>query len=136
MPAAAEPSTDGSRFVVSNWAGREPLRPACVTRRYVILEAPNPLREDKGFDDLKHAYYSTRHNPSVEKKRRLVFCTYLYVPRRGMHDWYAPTPHGQMYLPPSGALKQPTDSGNSVFGSHSTTSGKKIAKAIVAKKIT
>ena len=44
--------------------------------------------------------------------------------------------HGQMYLPPSGALKQPTDSGNSVFGSHSTTFGKKIANAIVAKKIT
>ena len=44
--------------------------------------------------------------------------------------------HGQIYLPPSGALKQPTDSGNSVFGSQSTAFGKKIAKAIVAKKIT
>jgi hypothetical protein len=44
--------------------------------------------------------------------------------------------HGQMYLAPSGALKQPTDSGNSVFGSQSTACGKKIAKAIVKKKIT
>ena len=44
--------------------------------------------------------------------------------------------HGQMYPPPSGALKQPTDSGNSVFGSQSTACGKKIAKAIVKKKIT
>ena len=42
---------------------------------------------------------------------------------------------GQMYFPPSGALKQPTDSGNSVFGNQSTACGKKIAKAIVAKKI-
>ena len=28
-----------------------------------------------------------------------------------------------MYLPPSGTLKQPTDSGNSVFGSQSTACG-------------
>ena len=44
--------------------------------------------------------------------------------------------HGQIYLPPSGALKQPINSGNTVFGSQSTALGKKIAKAIVAKKIT
>jgi hypothetical protein len=46
------------------------------------------------------------------------------------------TAYGQMYLAPSGALKQPIDSGNSVFGSQSTALGKKIAKAIVTKKIT
>ena len=44
--------------------------------------------------------------------------------------------HGQIYLAPSGALKQPIDSGNTIFGSQSTALGKKIAKAIVAKKIT
>ena len=43
--------------------------------------------------------------------------------------------HGQIYLKPSGALKQPTDSGNRVLGSHSVARGKKISKAIVAKKI-
>ena len=43
---------------------------------------------------------------------------------------------GQIYPPLSGALKQPTDSGKSVFGSQSTALGKKIAKAIVTKKIT
>lgn len=46
-----------------------------------------------------------------------------------------PGRYGQIYLKPSGALKQPTDSGNSVLGSHSVARGKKIAKAIVAKKI-
>jgi D-galactarolactone isomerase len=50
-------------------------------------------------------------------------------------DWSV-SPHGQMYLAPSGALKQPIDSGNSAFGNQSTTPGKKIANAIVAKKIT
>ena len=44
--------------------------------------------------------------------------------------------HGQMNFTPSGALKQPIDSGNSIFGNQSTALGKKIAKAIVAKKIT
>jgi Amidohydrolase len=43
---------------------------------------------------------------------------------------------GQIYPPLSGALKQPTDSGKSVFGNQSTAFGKKIAKAIVTKKIT
>ena len=38
-------------------------------------------------------------------------------------------PYGQMYRPPSGALKQPTNSGKSVFGNQSTALGKKIAKA-------
>ena len=41
---------------------------------------------------------------------------------------------GQIYPPLT--LKQPTDSGNSVFGNQSTALGKKIAKAIVTKKIT
>ena len=44
--------------------------------------------------------------------------------------------HGQIYPPLSGALKQPTNSGKSVFGNQSTALGKKIAKAIVTKKIT
>jgi Amidohydrolase len=43
---------------------------------------------------------------------------------------------GQIYPPLSGDLKQPTDSGKSVFGNQSTALGKKIAKAIVTKKIT
>ena len=41
---------------------------------------------------------------------------------------------GQIYPPLT--LKQPTDSGKSVFGNQSTALGKKIAKAIVTKKIT
>ena len=37
---------------------------------------------------------------------------------------------------PSGALKQPIDSGNSIFGSHRITPGKKIANAIAALMMT
>jgi hypothetical protein len=52
------------------------------------------------------------------------------------HPGERQTAYGQMYLAPSGGLKQPIDSGNSVFGNQSTALGKKIAKAIVMKKIT
>jgi hypothetical protein len=44
--------------------------------------------------------------------------------------------YGQIYPAPLGFLKQPTDSGKRCFGSHSTTSGRKIDAAIVAKKTT
>jgi hypothetical protein len=40
-----------------------------------------------------------------------------------------------MYPVPDGALKQPTLSGNTVFGSQSTADGKKMVKAMVTKKI-
>jgi hypothetical protein len=36
---------------------------------------------------------------------------------------------------PLGALKQPTLSGKTVFGSHITAAGKMIVKAMVAKKM-
>ena len=39
--------------------------------------------------------------------------------------------HGQIYPLPLGFLKQPTDSGSSDFGSHSTTSGNSTQKAMV-----
>ncbi len=43
---------------------------------------------------------------------------------------------GQIQPGPSGARKQPTDCGSSILGSHSTTSGKKIVKAIATKNTT
>jgi hypothetical protein len=47
-----------------------------------------------------------------------------------------PAAYGQMNPVPAGERKQPTDSGKISCGSHSTTPGKKIVAAIVAKKIT
>src|SRR6266550_2183954 len=41
--------------------------------------------------------------------------------------------HGQIYPLPVGLLKHPTDSGNSIFGSHKTTSGKNTQKAMVSR---
>ena len=135
MPAAAEPSTDGSRFVVSNWAGREPLRPACVTRRYVILEAPNPLREDKGFDDLKHAYYSTRHNPSVERNGDSFFApTYTFRDAACMTG--TPQPLTGRCTFPVRRLEAADQFGKQRLRQPQHDVGKKIANAIVAKKIT
>ena len=43
---------------------------------------------------------------------------------------------GQMYPAPVGLLKQPTDSGITCFGSHSTTFGKKIVNVMVNRKTT
>ena len=44
--------------------------------------------------------------------------------------------YGQIYPGPLGFLKQPTASGKRCLGSHSTTSGRKMQAAIVAKKTT
>jgi hypothetical protein len=43
--------------------------------------------------------------------------------------------YGQIYPVPEGDLKHPTDSGNTWRGSQSTTSGRKIVKAMAAKKM-
>ena len=58
--------------------------------------------------------------------------TFVRRPLRSTHpiDCY-----GQIYPVPDGDLKQPTDSGNACFGNHNTISGKKIVKAMAAKKI-
>jgi hypothetical protein len=47
-----------------------------------------------------------------------------------------PGDYGQMYPLPLGFLKQPTDSGSSCFGSHSTTFGNCTQKAMVIRKTT
>ena len=44
--------------------------------------------------------------------------------------------YGQIYPVPAGLLKQPTDSGSTCLGSHSTTFGKKIVKQMVKRNTT
>jgi hypothetical protein len=50
-------------------------------------------------------------------------------------DWQAQNHGGQIYPAPDGDLKHPTDSGKTWRGSHNTTSGRKMVKAIAAKKM-
>ena len=56
--------------------------------------------------------------------------------RRGCTIFRAEHYCGQMYPAPVGLLKQPTDSGITCFGSHSTTFGKKIVNVMVNRKTT
>ena len=55
--------------------------------------------------------------------------------RAGCNQLWLRPRYGQIYPAPPGALKQPTDSGNTCLGNHNTTSGTKIVNAIAAKKM-
>ena len=69
------------------------------------------------------------HVGVAETRRRLQFWFYIAV------DWHS-HPCGQISPVPLGLWKHPTEAGKTCFGSQSTTSGKYMQNAIVAKKTT
>jgi hypothetical protein len=105
--------------------------PRLDDRSTAVAADKAPFGADPSSGGLSPATFSPR-----EKGVPLAAAVALHTPSWNMCECGRAGGQGQIYLAPSGALKQPIDSGNTVFGSQSTALGKKIAKAIVAKKIT
>ena len=98
----------------------------------VVVCSSRRWRGSSGWGIPLLAYYSAPLKPSGTGNGRSESAN-LTMPR---YRQQAIDQLGQIYPAPLGFLKQPTDSGSTCLGIHSTTSGKKMQNAMTAKNTT